>query len=147
MCNSHAEYSGISHKAIFGPWINDPIFREVGTPNFDYPFVRLFSPVTPAQVKPQLLAEDLAVSGEATLYLGDVCLCTRDGNAERVARGHRGTSKPCPVQGQSAPRQARGDSEAPAWFWRRRIAGLREVTWYCNTVRAESAWFSETHCS
>lgn len=66
MRNSHAEYCGISHKSIFGIWINDLIFREAGTPNFDYPFFAIFSPVTQAQGK-QWVAEDLAVFGKAML--------------------------------------------------------------------------------
>lgn len=34
MPNSHSEYCGISNKPSFGIWINDLIFREVGTHNF-----------------------------------------------------------------------------------------------------------------
>lgn len=32
----------ISHKTIFGTWINDLIFREAGTPNFDNPLLQFF---------------------------------------------------------------------------------------------------------
>lgn len=167
-CLTHAEHCGTSHKSIFGTWMNELIFGEVGTPDFDSPFFHFFFHYFfPFSLKPRSLGKT-PVAGWRPGGLRKSCAKAAPGEGRLPLHGDRGhgvvaagDSKALlcamPMWALAGARRFRNaDAFAPGemgfeggGFLKDKAqkwcpGGLREVTWDCDTPRAEPAWFSDS---